>query len=97
MTITATTPTGVIYQYRAQSWRDDHWMDIPSQEHLDLVKAYPEIYTVRAFYPVPMDALLRAPMATVSAALAVVDQARRDRDVIAGQLRRAMAALDGMP
>jgi len=104
MTMTDTTqesappaPAGVIYQYRALSWPDDTWMDIPSQEHLNLVKGFPEVYKLRALSLAPIDDLLRAPMATVSAALAVVDQARRDRDVIAGELRRALAALEGMP
>jgi len=104
MTMTDTTqelaplaPAGVIYQYRALSWHDGHWMDIPSQEHFDLLNAYPEIYKLRALSIVPLDDLLRAPAATVSAAMSTIAQARRDRDVIAGQLRRAMAALEGMP
>jgi len=104
MTMTDTTqesaplaPAGVIYQYRALSWPDDTWMDIPSHEHLALVKGFPEVYKLRALSLVPIEDLLRAPAATVSAAVATITQARRDRDVIGGQLRRALAALEGMP
>jgi hypothetical protein len=104
MTMTDTTqesaplaPPGVIYQYRALSNCGRNWRDIASMEELSLIKGLPDIYVVRALSEVPLDDLLRAPAATVSAAVATIAQARRDRDVIAGQLRRAMAALEGMP
>jgi len=104
MTMTDTTqesaplaPAGVIYQYRALSWCDGRWRDIVSVDELDVIKACPHIYTVRAVELVSVDGLLRAPAATVSAALTTIGQARRDRDVIGGQLRRALAALEGMP
>jgi len=104
MTMTDTTqesaplaPAGVIYQYRALSWCDRRWRDIASMDELNLLKGCPDIYVVRALSLVPIDDLLRAPAATVSAAMATMAQARRDRDVIGGQLRRALAALEGMP
>jgi len=91
------TPAGVIYQYRALSWCDRRWSDIVSMDELNLIKASPDIYAVRALSLVPIDELLRAPAATVSTAVTTIAQARRDRDVIGGQLRRALAALEGMP
>ena len=104
MTMTDTTqesaplaPAGVIYQYHARDWHSGLWMDIASHENLEMIKANPEVYAVRAISLVPIDDLLRAPAATVSAAVATIAQARRDRDVIGGQLRRALAALEGMP
>ena len=90
-------PAGVIYQYRALSWCDRRWRDIVSMDELNLIKGSPDIYVVRALSEVPLDDLLRAPATTVSSALATIGQARRDRDVIGGQLRRALAALEGMP
>jgi len=104
MTTTDTTqesaplaPAGVIYQYRALSWCDRRWRDIASMDELNLIKGSPDIYVVRALSPVSIDELLRAPAAAVSAAVTTIAQARRDRDVIVGKLRGALAALEEMP
>ena len=99
-TTQARTPlpaSSIVYQYRALSWCDGRWLDIKTQDELDQVKARPDVYKLRALSVVSLDDLLRAPIATVGAALAVIDQARRDRDAIAGKLRAALAALGDMP
>jgi hypothetical protein len=90
-------PSSIVYQYRALAWRDGRWMDIKTQERLDEIKSQPGIYILRTLFTASMDDLVRAPNVVVLTALAVVDQARRDRQAAEIKLRAALAALEEMP
>lgn len=72
-------------------------MDINTQEFLDKVKSRPGFFTLRTLFTASMDDLVRAPNVVVLTALAVVDQARRDRQAAEIKLRAALAALEEMP
>ncbi|MBD8632775.1 hypothetical protein IFT74_15530 [Oxalobacteraceae sp. CFBP 8755] len=90
-------PSSIVYQFRAVAWCDGRWMDIKTQERLDEVKSQPGIYILRTLFAACMDDLMRAPNLAVLTALAVVDQARRDREAAALKLRAALAVLEEMP
>jgi hypothetical protein len=90
-------PSSIVYQYRCASWTDGLWMDINTQEFLDKVKSRPGIFTLRTLFTASMDDLVRAPNVVVLTALAVVDQARRDRQAAEIKLRAALSALEEMP
>jgi hypothetical protein len=94
---TPLAPSSALDQCRVISDPLRQWVDIETEEMLDHAKARPEVFEIRTLYAMPVDELARAPNFTVRAALGVIDQAHRDRDVITGQIRRALAALEGMP
>ena len=90
-------PSRIVYQYRAVVWHDGRWMDITTQERLDEVKSQPGLYILRTLFAACMDDVMRAPNLAVLTALAVVDQARRDREASVLKLRAALAILEEMP
>jgi len=90
-------PSTALHQYRPADDADRRWIDIESEEVLACVKAMPERFTLRTVFTTSVDRLVQAPSATVCAALAVVDQARRDREAAALKLRAALAILEEMP
>ena len=94
---TPLAPSSALDQCRLLSDPLRQWVDVETEEMLDYAKARPDVFEIRTLYAMPVDELARAPNFTVRAALDVVDQARRDRDVIEGQIRRSLAALEGMP
>lgn len=94
---TPLAPSSALDQCRLLSDPLRQWVDIETEEMLEYAKARPDVFEIRTLYAMPVDELARAPNFTVRAALDVVDQAHRDRDVINGQLRRALAALEEMP
>jgi len=94
---TPLAPSTTLHQYRPADDADRRWIDIESEEVLACVKAMPERFTLRTVFTVSVDRLVQAPTATVCAALAVVDQARRDREAATFKLRAALAILEEMP
>ena len=94
---TPLAPSSALRQYRPRDDAFRLWSDIQTEELLACVQAEPARFELRTVFTMPVDELVRAPSVVVLTALAVFDQARRDREAAALKLRAALAALEEMP
>lgn len=65
--------TSVVYLYRPLNDRFARWNDIWTQEQLLDVQAAPDRYELRTLFTVPVDDLVRAPVAAIARAQTKLD------------------------